>query len=93
MLPEHIKKELLKDDLKISRIKKTSFEMPKYNESTYYKDIALNNYFYALLTLRHYLKFASDNYFGIELGAKNVDLFMITPSVSSPRCSMSRQHF
>lgn len=84
MFPEHIKKELLKDDLKISGIKKTSFKMPKYNESTYYKDIALNNYFYALLTLRHYLKFASDNYFGIELGAKNIDLFMITPSVSSP---------
>ncbi len=44
----------------------------------------MNNYFYTLSILRHYIKFALDNYFGIELGAKNIDLFMITPSVSSP---------
>ena len=84
MLPNYIKKKLLKDDLKISDKSKASFLMPVYNPSNYYKDIALNNYFYALLLLRHYIKFTSDYYFGINLGAKNIDLFMTTPSVSSP---------
>lgn len=84
MLPNSIKKSLLKDDLKISKIKKSSFKMPAYNPLTYYKDIAINNYFYALSILRHYIKFTLDNYFGIELGAKNIDLFMLTHSVTSP---------
>ena len=83
MLSNYIKKELLKDNLKTSKIR-GSFKAPKYNPKTYYKDIAKNNYFYALLLLRHYIKFTSDYYFGIKLGAKNVDLFMITPSISSP---------
>lgn len=83
MLPNYIKKGLLKDDLKISKTK-GSFKVPKYNPSIYYKDIAENNYFYALLLLRHYIKFTSDYYFGIKLDTKNVDLFMITPSISSP---------
>ena len=34
--------------------------------------------------MRHYIKIASDYYFGVECGAKNIDLFMLTPSVSSP---------
>lgn len=84
MLADSIRKKLLEDDLKISDNRKSSFLMPAYNPSNYYKDIALNNYFYALLLLRHYIKFTSDYYFGINLGAKNIDLFMTTPSVSSP---------
>lgn len=79
-----IREKILMDDSEFSKIRKSSFLMPTYNPSVYYKDIALNNYFYALLTLRHYIKFASDYYFGLKLGAKNVDLFMMTPSVSSP---------
>lgn len=84
MLLNSIRKKLSKNDLEFSKIRKNSFLMPAYNPSLYYKDIALNNYFYALLTLRHYIKFTSDYYFGLNFGAKNVDLFMMTPSVSSP---------
>lgn len=84
MFPNLIKKKLLEDDQKISKIKKESFRLPVYNSLTYYKDIAVNNYFYALLLLRHYIKLTLDNYFGIELGAKNVDLFIMTNSVTSP---------
>lgn len=84
MLPDSIKKILLKDDLKISKIKKDFFKTPGYNPRTYYKDITVNNYFYALLLLRHYIKLTLDSYFGIEVGAKNIDLFMLTPSISSP---------
>lgn len=79
-----IKEKLLQDDLKISKRRESFFVMPVYIPSVYYKNIASNDYFYALLTLRHYIKFASDYYFGIKFGAKNIDLFMMTQSVSSP---------
>lgn len=84
MLDNSIRKKLLEDDLKISADRKAFFSAPVYNPSNYYKDIALNNYFQVLLLLRHYIKFTSDYYFGINLGAKNIDLFMTTPSISSP---------
>lgn len=89
MLPNYIKKNLLKDDEKFSKFKKTSFKIPKYNSKYYYKDLTNNNYFYALTILRHYLKFATEYYFGIEQKAKNVDLFMLTSSISSPTGSGS----
>lgn len=84
MFSSFIRKSILKDDLEFSKIRKSSFLMPVYNPLGYYKDIASSGYFYALLTLRHYIKFTSDHYFGLKLGAKNIDLFMMTPSVSSP---------
>lgn len=84
MIPDYLRKIIVADDFKISKMDSGSFGMPDYDPGRYYKDIASNNYFYALLVLRHYLKFISDYYFGINLGAKNVDLFMLTPSVSSP---------
>jgi asparaginyl-tRNA synthetase len=84
MIPNYLRNIAIADDFKISELDSGSFAMPNYDAGRYYKDIALNNYFYALLVLRHYLKFISDYYFGINLGAKNVDLFILTPSVSSP---------
>jgi asparaginyl-tRNA synthetase len=57
---------------------------PKYDNKTYYKDLTKNEYFDALVVIRHYLKTTSDKYFGEIVGAKNTDLFMMTPSVSSP---------
>ena len=84
MLPNYIKKNLLKDDKKFSELKKTSFKIPKYDPKHYYKDLTKSNYFYALTILRHYLKFTTDYYFGIEQEAKNIDLFMLTSSISSP---------
>jgi len=55
-----------------------------YNAETYVADIAANPYTDALIIFRHYIKLASDAYFSQVAGAKNVDLFMMTPSVSSP---------
>jgi asparaginyl-tRNA synthetase len=57
---------------------------PPYNPETYYKDIATHLYFKALIVLRHHLKRATDDYMSQTVQAKNVDLFMMTPSVSSP---------
>lgn len=56
----------------------------RYDPSTYVVDIAHNPYTDALIVIRHYLKLASDIYFSQHVGAKNIDLFMMTPSVSSP---------
>lgn len=84
MIPNYIKTNLLEDDEKFSSLKKTPFRIPKYNPKYYYEDLTKHNYFHALITLRHYLKFTTDYYFGIKQKAKNVDLFMLTSSVSSP---------
>jgi len=56
---------------------------PSYNPERYVDDLVHNKYFAALTILRHYIKLASDAYWS-SVGAKNIDLFMLTPSVSSP---------
>lgn len=83
MLPLIIKKQLIIDDKKIAGNKSGNFNLPKYNPLTYYHDISETGYFSALLILRHYLKLSADYFFNKEK-AKNIDLFMLTPSVSSP---------
>ncbi len=60
------------------------FSQPEYSPQNHYIDVAQKPYFNALLALRHIFKHASDLYWGVEQEAMNVDLFMMTPSVSSP---------
>ena len=55
-----------------------------YNPSSYVEDLTKNDYTEALLLVRHYIKLTSDIFFSQLVGAKNIDLFMMTPSVSSP---------
>lgn len=62
----------------------TSLRPSEYNPETYTVDISANPYIDALVILRHYIKLTSDIYFSEVVGARNVDLFMMTPSVSSP---------
>lgn len=73
------------DDVKmfVSRMRQNRLLPPTYNALRYSQDVAEHEYFAALEVIRHYLKLTSDAYW-IELGAKNVDLFMLTPSASSP---------
>lgn len=66
------------------KLKSKKLLPPKYNNKTYYKDLTKYEYYDALVTIRHYVKIASDTYFNEVIGAKNTDLFMMTPSVSSP---------
>ena len=68
----------------VKKFGSTQLHPPEYSPSTHYLEITRDPYFDALILLRHYLKRASDEYFGNIVGAKNVDLFMLTPSVSSP---------
>lgn len=63
--------------------KAVSYDIPAYDPSTHYIALTRSAYFRALLVLRHYIKATADRFF-VEQGATNVDLFMMTPSVSSP---------
>lgn len=84
MIPAYLTKKIKADDLKYKNLDLKLFVLPKYNPETHYLELTQSGYFNALITLRHYIKMASDYYFGIRQGAKNVDLFMLTSSVSSP---------
>jgi asparaginyl-tRNA synthetase len=84
MIPDYIKKQINIDDLKFKDANRTSFVLPVYDPKTHYLELTRSKYFQAIIVLRHYIKVASDYYFGVECGAKNIDLFMITPSISSP---------
>lgn len=56
---------------------------PLYNAEGYVGDLVKNEYFAALAIVRHYVKLTSDAYWS-QMGAYNIDLFMLTPSASSP---------
>jgi len=58
--------------------------MPKYSPAKHYLHLTNKAYYKALLILRHYIKLSTDDYFSNVVGAKNIDLFMLTPSISSP---------
>lgn len=84
MFPDFLSKQLKNDDLKFKKANLKSFALPKYDPEKHYLDLTRSGYFRALVMLRHYIKVASDYYFGYEQSAKNIDLFMLTPSISSP---------
>lgn len=64
--------------------KRNSHLLPKYNPETHYLQIGRYEYFRDLIVLRHHVKMASDFYWSKLQKAYNIDLFMITPSISSP---------
>lgn len=84
MIPNFIKINLKKDDKKIGQFKRTILKACQYNPKTHYLNLARNPYYYALIIFRHHIKLISDFYFSNKIGAKNIDLFMLTPSISSP---------
>ena len=84
MIPDYLRKQIKNDDLIFKDINQEPFVLPVYDPKTHYLELTRSGYFRALITLRHYIKAVSDYYFGVECGAKNIDLFMLTPSISSP---------
>src|SRR5437660_4926158 len=84
MIAKYLQKQIIADDLKFQDNKLGSFVLTPYDPATHYLELSRSNYFHALIVLRHYVKIVSDHYFGERIGAKNVDLFMLTPSISSP---------
>lgn len=79
-----LKTKIQKADNLFVNKNKDDFALPKYNKDTYSLDIAKAGYYQALVVLRHFIKLSSDFYWGEIQGAYNVDLFMLTSSVSSP---------
>lgn len=67
----------------VSKNGKNILRPPVYDSEKYVEVLVNDRYFAALAILRHYIKLASDVYWS-SAGAKNIDLFMLTPSISSP---------
>ncbi len=88
IIPNFLVSQIEADNQKIAD-SKADFTFPKYEPLEHYKELTKAKYYQALLVLRHYIKTVSDYYFGTELNAKNIDLFMLTPSISSPMGSGS----
>ncbi len=61
----------------------SSLRPPLYDADSYVNDVVNDKYFAALAIVRHYVKLTSDAYWS-DFGAINIDLFMLTPSASSP---------
>lgn len=56
-LPKTFLKKVAQDTEEISKkFKSRKILPPKYNSQTYYKDLTKNEYFDALVTVRHYVK-------------------------------------
>ena len=84
MLPDNLLKQIKEADGGYRRTNLRDFYLPTYNPKTHYLALTKSKYFKALITLRHYAKTSSDYYFSVRQAAMCVDLFMMTPSVSSP---------
>lgn len=83
MLDEHLVKQIVAADEKFLTTSKYDSSLPTYDPNTHYVELTRSGYFRALLVLRHFIKLSSDAFFSGK-GAINVDLFMMTPSISSP---------
>lgn len=79
-----LKNKIQKSDKKYVNKDKVDFKLPVYDGNTHYMEVAKSPYFQALSVLRHHIKRACDIYWGDIQNAYNVDLFMITQSISSP---------
>lgn len=84
MIPSPLEELITRECERFSSHEKLSFFMPAYNPNTYYSDVTSHPYFDALMTVRHVVQAMSHHYFSHVQNARNVDLFMLTPSVSSP---------
>src|SRR3989344_8826571 len=62
---------------------KNNLRPPLYNTESYVGDLVKDKYFATLVIVRHYVKLTSDACWS-GVGAFNIDLFMLTPSSSSP---------
>lgn len=59
-------------------------DSPDYDPKTHYLRIADSDYFRYISKLRHKIRIATDEYWATKQGATSIDLFMLTPSISSP---------
>lgn len=76
--------KIKQDDKKFANKSRKDFLVPKYSACNHYLDLSSSPYYLALIYLRDIIKSITDFYFKDIIGAKNIDLFMLTPSISSP---------
>lgn len=72
------------DDGVIAKLPGARLQHPELDANYYYRQVASEPYFLALSLLRHHVRSVSDYYFSRCVDAKNIDLFLMTSSVSSP---------
>lgn len=84
MLPQYLINGIKRDDKVFKGFTRQSCKLPRYNPNTHYLKLTNSNYYKGLIIIRHYIKLSSDYFFSVKQKAKNVDLFMMTPSISSP---------
>lgn len=84
MLSDNLLKKLKEDDGIFDGRDRSDYIMPTYSPERHYLDLTKSKYYHALLFSRHAISAVCDYFFGVKHGAKKIDLFMITPSVSSP---------
>lgn len=61
-----------------------SLNPPDYDPKTHYLRVADSEYFHYISELRHKIHIATDEYWSSKQNATSIDLFMLTPSISSP---------
>lgn len=84
MNKETFLQKIKESDVKFSSEDRLEFSMPNYDPATHYIEVGDSKYYKALIVMRNNIKKACDFYWSDIQGAYNVDLFMMTPSVSSP---------
>lgn len=82
MLDSATKKEVKKFDALLGSARPV--RPPAYDPLTHYLEVGKSEYFKRLVVLRHIIKLLCDGFMSKASGAINADLFMLTPSVSSP---------
>lgn len=77
-------KNAISEDGKVGLLPDVIYQAPTLDPLHYYRDVAVNPFFHLLSILRHHIKAETDFYFSEQVHAKNIDLFMLTSSISSP---------
>lgn len=84
MITKSLLSDAQADDNKVAQLGGDKLYHPQLDPIHYYRQIASDPYFQALSYFRHHIRAISDNYFSKTIGACNIDLFLITSSISSP---------
>lgn len=58
--------------------------MPPYSPATHVRDLTDHSYFDVLISLRHMVQMTSHSFFASRYDARVMDLYMWTPTISSP---------
>ena len=84
MISKLLEKKIVEVDKKFENWDEKMVNIPIYSPKNHVEDLTNSNYYHLISILRHFVKLVSDDYFGNKLGGYNIDLYMLTPSISSP---------